>query len=78
MSKIIVINALLKKTTPNWVLYSKLEEILNYMDKLKEVCLTHIFREGNSKVDKLANKGADSFNILKINNISYSNLTPIL
>ena len=61
---------------PNWVLNSRLEEILNYLDQLKGYQLNHIFREDNSKVDKLANKGADGFNLIKINKDININLVP--
>ena len=63
----IVINTPRKRKTPNWVINSRLEEILHYLDQLQGYQLNHIFREGNSKADKLANKGADGFNLIKIN-----------
>ena len=66
----IVLNALRKRSTPNWVLNSKLEEILSLIDKLEVYLITHIFREGNQIADKLANLGADGSDILRINNIS--------
>lgn len=39
------------------------------MDELENLQLTHIFREGNIKADKLANLGADGSTFIKINNI---------
>ena len=66
----IVINALRKKSTPNWVLNSKLEEVLKIIEDLVTLQLTHIFREGNIKADKLPNLGADGENFIKINNFN--------
>jgi ribonuclease HI len=65
----IVINALRKKSTPNWVLNSKLDEIIKLMEDLETFQLIHIFREGNTIADKLANLGADGSNFIKINNL---------
>lgn len=43
----IVLNALRKRNTPNWVLNSKLEEVLKLFDLLEETIIKHIFKEGN-------------------------------
>ena len=64
----IVINALRRRSTPNWVLNSKLEEILNSMEKLEIYQLSHIYREGNTKADKLANLGVSGLDLVKTNN----------
>ena len=60
----IVLNAIRKKSTPNWVINSKLECIVNLLDKFEDTRIEHIFREGNVVADKLANMGADGQNIL--------------
>jgi ribonuclease HI len=69
----IVLNAIRKKSTPNWVLNSKLEDIINLMTKFEDIRIEHIFREGNLEADSLENLGADGHNILEFNN----NLTHI-
>lgn len=66
----IVLNALRNRSTTNWVLHSKLEEILLLLDKFEAFQINHIFREGNQKADKLANLGADGLDILKSTNPS--------
>lgn len=66
----IVLNAVHNRSTPNWVLHSKLEEILFQLDKLEAYQITHILREGNQKADKLANLGADGLVIFKTYNPS--------
>ena len=60
----IILNALRKRKTPNWVLNSKLEEVFKLLDLLEQTKIQHIFREGNKKADLLANKGADREDIL--------------
>ena len=45
---------------------SKLENTLNQMDKFDEVIFNHIYREGNTEADKLANEGADGKEIFLI------------
>lgn len=70
----IIVNAIRKWSTPNWVLNSHLDVILTLIDKLDNYRISHIFREGNQLADHLANLGADGANSLLIND-SYS-LTP--
>ena len=55
----IVLNAVRLKKTPNWVLNSKLQEVLILLEHFEEINISHIYREGNSLADELANKGAD-------------------
>ena len=66
----IVLNTLRKRSTPNWVLNSKLEEILSLIDKLEVYQITHIFRQGNQIANELANLGVDGSDILRIKNFS--------
>ena len=56
----IVINAITKCQTPNWVLNSKLEKVLGPIDELEGTRFQHIYCEGNTKADELANKGVES------------------
>jgi ribonuclease HI len=63
----IILNALRKRVTPNWKINSKLEEVVKKLDLLEEVIIQHIFREGNTEADKLANEGADGNNFLLLN-----------
>lgn len=63
----IVINALRKKSTPNWVLNSKLEEIIKLMEGLETFQLIHIYREGNTLANELANLGVDGSDFIKLN-----------
>ena len=55
----IIINAIRKHQTLNWVMNSKLEYVLSLIDQFKETRFQHIYREGNNEADKLANKGAN-------------------
>ena len=55
----IILNAIRKKKTPNWVLNSKLQNVLMLLDKFEDIQISHIFREGNKKADVLANMSAD-------------------
>lgn len=59
----IILNALRKRDTPNWILNSRLKEALSLLDKFAEIRIYHIYREGNSKADKLANLGADGLTL---------------
>lgn len=63
----IVLNAIRKKSTPNWVLNSKLEHIINLLDKFEDIRVEHIFREGNLEADGPANMGADGNNFVVYN-----------
>ena len=63
----IVLNAIRKCSTPNWVLNSQLEEVLVVLDRLEEYRICHIYREGNLIADNLANSGADGVNVLYFN-----------
>jgi ribonuclease HI len=65
----IILNAIRKCSTPNWVLNSKLEEVLNILDQFTDIQILHIYRESNKKVDQLANKGADGEDFLIFNNL---------
>ena len=51
----IILNAIRKKTTPNWVLNSRLEWIILLLDHFEDIKIEHIYREGNGKADSLAN-----------------------
>ena len=55
----IILNAIRKRSTPNWILNSRLQEVILLLDKFEELKICHIFREGNSEADVLANFGAD-------------------
>lgn len=62
----IILNALRKRTTPNWRINSSLEEAIKKIDNIEEVIIQHIYREGNTEADKLANEGADGKEIFLI------------
>ena len=63
----IIVNAIRKRSTPNWVLESQLGVVLSLIDKLEDYRISHIYREGNQLADQLANCGADGNSILSIN-----------
>ena len=63
----IILNAIRKRDTPNWVLNSRLKEVLAHLDHFEDYQIGHIFWEGNKIVDGLANKGDDGESILAIN-----------
>ena len=65
----IILNVIRKRVTPNWVLNSKLSEVLDLLDRFVDIQICHIFREGNQKADYLANKGADRANFQVCNDI---------
>ena len=69
----IIINALRKGVTPNWVLNSKLENIIKSLSVFEDIRFIHIFREGNKEADKLANLGTDGINTLHFNRITKPN-----
>ena len=60
----IILNVIRKRNKPNWVLNSKLEEVLNIMVCFKDIQILHIFWEGNKKPYQLANKDGNGENIL--------------
>lgn len=59
----IILNAIRKRSTPNWVINSRLDSILKLLDHFEDYQICHIYREGNLKADRLANQGADGINI---------------
>lgn len=61
----IVLNAIRKRSTPNWILNLKLEEVVQLIDKFEDSRICHIFREGNSKANALENVGMDRSNFLR-------------
>ena len=63
----VVLNAIRHKKTPNWILNSKLQEVLILLEQFEEVNISHIYREGNLLADELANKGADGESSLVFN-----------
>ena len=63
----IIINALRKGATPNWVLNSKLEAIIKSLLAFEDIRFVHIYREGNKEADLLANHGTDGINSLTFN-----------
>ncbi|XP_057817988.2 uncharacterized protein LOC131031006 [Cryptomeria japonica] len=62
----IVINALRKGNIPNWKLNAILSNVMIDIQSLVEITFNHIYREGNSRADQLANKGADGFSSINI------------
>ena len=66
----VVINAIRQKKTPNWVLNSKLQEVLLLLDNFEDWFIIHIYREGNSMAGDLANKGVDGESFMLINSVS--------
>ena len=74
LSKIIIegdsqifLNVIGKRSTENRVLNSRLEEVLNILDRFPDTLICHIFWEGNQKADQLANKGAEGEFLLIFN-----------
>ena len=63
----IIINALRKGATPNWVLNYKLEAIIKSHLAFEDIRFVHIYREGNKEADLLANHGTDGINSLTFN-----------
>ena len=63
----IVLNAIRQKKTPNWVLNSKLQEVILNLEKFEDIFISHIYREGNLVANGLANRGADGETILIYN-----------
>ncbi|XP_059067860.1 uncharacterized protein LOC131858589 [Cryptomeria japonica] len=55
----IIINVMRKGSILNWRLEVLLNRALNLRKTFKKIIFNHIFREGNSKADELANIGAD-------------------
>ena len=62
----IVLNDIRNRSTLNWILNSKLEEIIHLIDKFEDTRIFHIYREGNFKACELANIGVDGVNFLKL------------
>lgn len=45
----IILNAIKNPETPNWKIKSKLEYAITLLNKLEEIRIQHIYREGNKK-----------------------------
>lgn len=43
----IILNAIRNRATPNWVLNSKLENVISLIDRFEDIRICHIYREGN-------------------------------
>ena len=63
----IIVNAIRKQNTPNWVLDSQLNLVLSLIDKFDDYRISHIYRKGNQLADHLANIGVDGNSSLSIN-----------
>lgn len=63
----IIINSLRERETPNWVLNSKLELIIELLSNFDEVRFLHIYREGNRDADFVVNSRTDGVNSLIYN-----------
>ena len=61
----IILNAIRKHSTPNWILNSILQEVILLLDKSKELRFCHIFRERNSKFNSLADYVVDGLYLSK-------------
>ncbi|XP_057816798.2 uncharacterized protein LOC131030131 [Cryptomeria japonica] len=55
----IIINGLRKGFLPNWKLNAILSRALSLLKDFKKTTFNHIYREGNSRADELANAGAN-------------------
>ncbi|GLJ26407.1 hypothetical protein SUGI_0509100 [Cryptomeria japonica] len=55
----LTINAVRTRDISNWKLKTKLKRILDLIKYFEETSVKHIYREGNSIADKLANLGAN-------------------
>ncbi|XP_059073504.1 uncharacterized protein LOC131874239 [Cryptomeria japonica] len=55
----IIINGLRKGFLPNWKLNAILSRALNLLKDFQKTTFNHIYREGISRADELANAGAD-------------------
>jgi ribonuclease HI len=62
----IIINAIRQGRTPNWKLNSAIEQIMESLEVIGDYTVNHIYREGNTDADKLANLGADGQEIEEI------------
>ena len=58
----IILNTIRKHSTPNWILNSRLGEVLDLLDSFEDSQIQHIYHEDNYKADHLANKGVDGDN----------------
>lgn len=64
-----VIIIVIRTSTPNQRINSKLEYALTIMDSFEEIRIQHIYREGNKEADNLVNKGVDGEELKGYNNI---------
>ncbi|XP_057827577.2 uncharacterized protein LOC131038968 [Cryptomeria japonica] len=55
----IIINGLRKGSLLDWKLHALLFRALGLLKDFKKMTFNHIYREGNSRADELANAGAD-------------------
>lgn len=62
----IIVNALRKGSMPNWRLYTLLSKALDSCRDFDRFTVNHIYREGNKRVDELANLGANGINLLSV------------
>ncbi|XP_059076629.1 uncharacterized protein LOC131875919 [Cryptomeria japonica] len=62
----IVVNALRKGSMPNWKLNTLLSKAIDLCKSLDRFTVNHIYREGNKRVDELANLGADGIKLLSM------------
>ncbi|XP_059076991.1 uncharacterized protein LOC131876186 [Cryptomeria japonica] len=62
----IVVNALRKGSMPNWKLNTFLSKAMDLCKGFERFTVNHIYREGNKRVDELANLGADGIKLLSM------------
>ncbi|GLJ49414.1 hypothetical protein SUGI_1046130 [Cryptomeria japonica] len=53
----IIINAVIKQSSPNWKLQQYMEDIRQNLNRIHQYKITHVYREANRAADMLANDG---------------------
>ncbi|XP_057855148.2 uncharacterized protein LOC131064864 [Cryptomeria japonica] len=62
----IIVNALRKGSMPNWKLNTFLSKAIDLCKGFDRFIVNHIYREGNKRVDELANLEADGIKLLSM------------
>ena len=63
----VIINACIHRKIYSWKLKYIFNQVWKQLDEFQDICISHIFQEGNRVVDHLSNLGCDGVHFSSLN-----------